>query len=1058
MKYTKKELQAMADDVAGEIGVDPALLKAVIETESNWNPNAKSQADSKGRRAEGLGQLRGPAQKDFGVTDPYDPLQNITATAKFLKQNVDMFDGDVEKAALAYHAGPGNVKKYGTDVDAMHKDGKTSVSKNYIKQFNKRYESNGGSKQEIDVNNELQVAGSGNQEQSSLESMLNEKRQRNLERQQRFDELSNPQISSVPPELQNQAFEQQQNTGNYNQNVSEQIQQPQVQPQQVQPQPQDQQQNAFDRFTSMTDFPKVSNEEMAQLNAQNAEKAQQAQPQMKPNEVMGGTNIDLGIEKSQINNYTVSDLEDRVVRKIMSLEDPAQYFSLLDPAGYEKVKKMFNNFASRYPEQVKELQDKTNFFDFGMMETAGNIPMSIAGNALALAGFDELNKYNLNRVKGNERTANVLTDIGGKQDERMLGNVTTGAAALAATPFAAPVGGSGVGSLMANSAINSAAIGALTNKNEAKDTKEFYQNVAKNAAIDGTIGAVTAGATKKIIDGGSSLAKAGLNKVEAVRNKVGKPSKESKEITKEAQRLKDDYDIDKGASLYMNKFDDTKTKSVDKIIEKNKDVHDTLISNKDKINKSVEKKSKEFQDRFDVNRYLSKNKTIDDVKKIDREAMLEGNDTYFQDKLKHAVKEVESAATSSDPEKLIHSVSRLNFLNKEIESKRLYILADKAKHNAEKFDLTNFSRRLTDLQRGISDGKTKNAVKSRVFAMVEKMTPDKKGTAQQLKTDLTIPEMINRRNAIDGLISTETSKSINKDTKAIAELTALKKSLELDMERAYSSGRADPDAIKKWKDAQRYYAQNIADANKDGTFLNKLYKSETSDKYFKTMFDKKNHESFKKAFHSFDDNEKNIIRAGVFNELTAMNKDRELIAGTFKRNIESFNKKTSGKSGENSLLNTIFEKQDIENMKHMADLSERVIKFSRMASDKNIVFRTGSEASKILNSVKEHSSTVGFVSAALLGSKFISPTASYLIAGAAIGRAAQKKLAEEALTKFILSKGAKRELLKMKSNDNIDEVLESIGGFVSKEIEGMLRSDKSKNKSDEQVYRKVIGG
>ena len=89
-------------------GLDPALLAGLIKQESGFNPTAGSPAG-----ARGLAQLMPGTAAGLGVTNVLDPVQSINGGAKYLKQQLDAFGGDVVKALAAYNAGPGAVKRFG---------------------------------------------------------------------------------------------------------------------------------------------------------------------------------------------------------------------------------------------------------------------------------------------------------------------------------------------------------------------------------------------------------------------------------------------------------------------------------------------------------------------------------------------------------------------------------------------------------------------------------------------------------------------------------------------------------------------------------------------------------------------------------------------------------------------------------------------------------------------------------------------------------------------------------------------------------------------------------
>jgi hypothetical protein len=111
-------------------GIDPLLIYAQMHQESSFKLKATSH-----KGASGLMQLMPGTARRFGVTDIYEPRQNIDAGVKYMRWLLDTFNGDVSLALAGYNAGEGAVMKYGWQIPPY------SETREYVRRITNRYSS-----------------------------------------------------------------------------------------------------------------------------------------------------------------------------------------------------------------------------------------------------------------------------------------------------------------------------------------------------------------------------------------------------------------------------------------------------------------------------------------------------------------------------------------------------------------------------------------------------------------------------------------------------------------------------------------------------------------------------------------------------------------------------------------------------------------------------------------------------------------------------------------------------------------------------------------------------
>jgi soluble lytic murein transglycosylase-like protein len=120
-------VEKLVREAAERHRVDPALVRAVIETESNWNTSAFSR-----KGAIGLMQLIPTTAQRFGATDAFNPKQNVEAGVRYLRTLLERYNGNLDLALAAYNAGEGA-------VDRAHGVPSFRETRNYVQRVQNAY-------------------------------------------------------------------------------------------------------------------------------------------------------------------------------------------------------------------------------------------------------------------------------------------------------------------------------------------------------------------------------------------------------------------------------------------------------------------------------------------------------------------------------------------------------------------------------------------------------------------------------------------------------------------------------------------------------------------------------------------------------------------------------------------------------------------------------------------------------------------------------------------------------------------------------------------------------
>jgi soluble lytic murein transglycosylase-like protein len=120
-----QDFESIIQEAGQRYRVDPGLIRAVMQAESGGNPLAVSRTG-----ARGLMQLMPETASELGVTNPFDPTQNIMGGTSYLRRLLDRYRGDVKLALAAYNWGMGNLERHPEAMPRETKNFVAAVEKN----------------------------------------------------------------------------------------------------------------------------------------------------------------------------------------------------------------------------------------------------------------------------------------------------------------------------------------------------------------------------------------------------------------------------------------------------------------------------------------------------------------------------------------------------------------------------------------------------------------------------------------------------------------------------------------------------------------------------------------------------------------------------------------------------------------------------------------------------------------------------------------------------------------------------------------------------------------
>lgn len=821
-------------------GLPRGTLKSVASIESNFNP----KASAKGSSAKGMFQFTDGTAKDYKLRDPFDPYASADAAANYISRNMKRYDGDIQKAVLAFHTGPGEVDKYGTDTSKMSK----YVNRGYLNEFNKRYNKFGDGT----MMNNIQTASNNNE---NIENN-NQNMATDADGIMKEFGLTNTQpITTVNNNIQTASSDFQSNN-NIDGDVSLTNNIPQqegiVTPDQnneIQQQAQSTQNNqiATDADGIMKEFG-LTNTQPMNINQQ---------PQNQPN--------------TTINNQNNKD--SLIYNKFTSTSDPIGYYQSLTPAQQNVLDQSLRSHLEANPQEVQAIQQNggrlANFMQgvvMGMNKGVQTVKQ-IAGKAIGNENWENEATQNLKDQETYERLNSVINpERSGYNTAGQIGGEVLGSVALPQAKIA-QLGRYG------NIALN-AGVGAGLFSSTTSEGDDYW----KDKALQAGVGAVAGPVVAKGID---SVAAPVAGFIGRTLSKT--PAKTQAEIDAMARQ---------GYEYYAGNLSDVNSpRTLNYIARTDADVNAALRDNVDKAVGNIEDFAQSIgSGRVDTDAYVNKYARV-----LAQSA--DNSDPYYQGLAKDAINTLKNA-NQANPNELLKSMANLQWLDRRLANKANYDAVDAIAPTGNGSVASSYNRFVSDLEKQVQNNAYPDTETDSVLSLLKQNKFDTSNmTIEQYNSSI---RQLNAKartakkngNDTENLQYTNAVKALEADKATHLANTAGDQDYANAYRTAQNFNRENIASVKKDGDLSNLF--NMKD---------NMGNDITPDKLMDTWLRKGDVSNIKKLYGQLDTESQNVFKNATLSKLynDAINKNDNLNIDSFNRAYNAFAVKNSAGRSVNPL-------------------------------------------------------------------------------------------------------------------------------------------------------------